>query len=246
MSVLSLMPDQFVSLKTRPSHIEETAVFPFGLGQTGVHECVENQFGDMAALTGFALANVKPAGAILWVRQYKLTQEHGYLLQSGAADFQHTKQLCLHVKISKRMDVLWTIEEGIKSGAVTLVIGEVDEADFTATRRLKLVSERYGVPVILLMPYTREGISACETRWRISAHPSAPNPYDVKAPGRSRWRASLERCRIAPERVGDVFDLEYDDETLSLYLVPGMGAGSVAPRKTPAIAGETLKLRETA
>ncbi len=246
MSILSLIPDQYASSKVSLVKVREEAAFPFGLAEKGLHECVENKFGDMSALAGFVLANVKSKGAILWVKQYKLTQEHGALLPSGTRTFQNTNSPCLHVKTSKRMDVLWTVEEGIKSGGVSLVIGEVDEADFTATRRLKLASERYGVPVVLLMPHTREGISACETRWRISSKPSKPNPYDVKAPGFSCWQAKLERCRPAPARVGDVFDLEYDDEALSLRVVSGMAARQAKTHKTSADADKAIKISKTA
>lgn len=246
MAILSLIPDQCASSTLFPCKSDGGGVFPFGLGAKGVHECVEDKFGDMSTLTGFVLANVKPQSAILWVKQYKLTQEHGALLPSGTRSFQNTKFPCLHVKTSKSMDVLWAIEEGIKSGGVSLIIGEVDEASFTATRRLKLASERYGIPVVLLMPHTREGISACETRWRISSKPSKPNPYDLKAPGSVCWQAKLERCRPAPARVGQVFDLEYDDEALSLRVVSGMAARQAKANKTPADAGKVTKIRETA
>lgn len=246
MAILSLIPAHLGALKTISPIIKQETGFPFGLGQAGVHECVESQFGDMGALTGFVLANVKPKGLILWVRQYKMTQEHGTLLSSGSADFQHTKQLFLHVNTSKKMDVLWAIEEGIKSSAVSLVIGEVEDADFTATRRLKLASERFGVPVVLLMPHTREGISACDVRWRIQAQPSSLNPYDSRAPGLPHWKAVLERCRVAPERAGEAFDLEYDDEALSVRVVSALGTGSVAPQKVSRITRETDKVRQTA
>ncbi|WP_033404718.1 ImuA family protein [Hirschia maritima] len=246
MAIPSHISDQLVSLARSVSNTEKATDFPFGFGQIGVHECIAHEFGDMTAITGFALTNVKSEGAVLWVRQYRIAQEHGTILKSGSAAFQHIKSHCLHVKTSKRMDALWAIEEGIKSGTVSLVIGEVDEADFTATRRLKLASERYGVPVVLLMPHTREGISACETQWRISTQPSALNPYDTKGVGKSRWQATLERCRLAPEHVGEVFDLEYDDETLSLCVVSRMGIGSLEKGKMSKITREAVPFRKTA
>ncbi|MFC7292803.1 ImuA family protein [Hirschia litorea] len=224
----------------------EEAIFPFGLGQKGLHECVEKKHGDMSALTGFVLANIKPKNAILWVRQHKFMQEHGVIFPSGFELFSRDKTHKLHVTVSKSMDALWAIEEGIKSRTLDIVIGELEDADFTATRRLKLASARYGTPVVLLMPYTRGGISACDARWRINAQPSALNSYDAKALGAPRWRAVLERCRSAPRQSGEVFELEYDDEALSLRVLPCMAAGSVAPREISAIAGKTINFRETA
>ena len=232
MTVLSLISDRLASSETIDLKRKPQTSFPFGLGETGVHECVEARHGDMTAMTGFLLASTQSLDAVLWVKQYRLVQEHGRALMSGVFGFgPGSMRHCLHVHTSKRLDALWAIEEGAKSGGVQLVIGEVEEAGFTATRRLKLISETYGVPVILLMPYTRQGTSACDARWRISAQPSAPNPYDPRAPGKARWRAGLERCRAAPERTGEIFDLEYDDEALSLRVVSGLAAGQIASRQ---------------
>ena len=207
-----------------PTPKAEAVAFPFGLGEAGVHELVEDSYGDMAALTGMALAAGRRTGAALWVTQYKHMRTHGRLFASGAAPARR-----LVVRANKPMEALWAVDEAVRSNAVSLVVAEVEEADFTATRRLKLVCERHGVPVILLMPYSREGTTACETRWRVSAAPSGPNLYDPSAPGAPRWRAVLERCRPAPHRAGEVFELEYDHETLSLRLASGLAAGASAP-----------------
>jgi protein ImuA len=226
--------------------LNQTPVFPFGFGKIGLHECVEHSFGDMPALTGFMLANITATQSVLWVRQSRLTQDYAHVMPRGLMPFSWANTLCLNVKTFKRQEALWAIEEGMKSGGVQLVIGEVEEADFTATRRLKLASERYGVPVVLLMPYRREGVSACETRWRVRAQPSAPNPYDPKAPGCVRWEAVLEKCRQAPERLGQVFDLEYDHEALSLRVVPRMAVGQAEAGKASTQTSYTGRLQKTA
>tara|TARA_R110000782_G_scaffold118346_2_gene208898 strand:+ start:5145 stop:5900 length:756 start_codon:yes stop_codon:yes gene_type:complete len=215
------------------------AVFPFGLAQAGVHELAETRFGDMPALTGFALAaraegrNANRAGTLLWVTQAGLGLEHGRVPDSALRAFSahHTPRLVVHP--GKLADVLWTIEEAIASSAVSLVVAEISDADFTATRRLALASGRHGVPVVLLMPYGREGATAAEARWRIAPKPSAPNRYDSRAPGAPRWHAILERSRTAPHLAGHSFDLEWNDETLSLTVVSGLAAGQVAPPAPP-------------
>lgn len=215
------------------------ALFPFGLAQAGVHELAEARFGDMPALTGFALAaraeggEASKAGAILWVTQAKLGLEHGCVPDSALHGFSthHTPRLVVHP--GKLSDALWTIEEAIASSAVSLVVADVSGADFTATRRLALASGRHGVPVILLMPYGREGATAAEARWRIASRPSSPNRYDPRAPGAPRWHAVLERSRTAPHFAGHSFDLEWNDETLSLTVVSGLAAGQVAPPAPP-------------
>lgn len=227
-SFTSRLQQQDMSLIRAQS--EKVSAFPFGLGVSGLHELVEAVYGDMAALTGAMLAIAGRQGVALWVAQRKAMSAHGKLLSESACRFgaYGRSQQYLFVRVDKPIDVLWAVDEGVRSNAVHLIVAEVEDADFSVTRRLKLASERYGVPVILLMPHTRTCASACETRWRVSALPSALNMYDPRAPGAPRWRAVLERCRSAPHRAGETFDLEYDDETLSLRVASQLAAGPVA------------------
>lgn len=231
MDIASLKKSGQVRTHLRPMPSVSKERFPFGLGKFGVHEVAEATYGDMTALTGFALAaggRARP-GAVFWVRQTSIAGEHGACLQRSLLQLGLGGRACLSVQPRKTLDALWTIEEAIRSSATGLVIGEIKEADFTATRRLTLAASRYGVPVILLLPYTREGATAATARWRVMAQPSAPNRYDARGLGRPRWRAALERCRTHPQHVGKVFDMEYDDETLSLNLVSRLANRQVAP-----------------
>lgn len=209
------------------------AAFPLGLGETGLHEVCEASYGDFSALTGFALAaSLARKGAVIWVQQARLGLEHGRLLHTGLPHLTKSPHDIMHVAAHRLTDALWATEEAIRSGAIGLIVAELAEADFTATRRLALASGRHGVPVILLMPYAREGATAASVRWRLSARASAPNRYDPRGLGVVRWKAVLERSRQAPHMAGHVFDLELDDETLSLRVVPGLAAHT-SPARTP-------------
>ena len=213
-----------------PQRVSAAACFPLGLGETGVHEVCEANFGDLPALTGFVLSAAKPKrGAIAWVSQRRIALEHGACLPAGVAQMCRKHLDVIGIETSKLTDALWTTEEVVHSAAVGCVIAEIDQIDFTASRRLALASSRRGVPVILLLPYTCEGATAAIARWRVSPRPSAPNAYDARAPGHIRWRAVLERARQAPHMSGKVFDLELNDETLSLSVVSGLAAHAVAP-----------------
>jgi len=217
--------------------------FPFGLGVSGLHEVVEAAYGDRGAITGFVLAATRQArrGAWLWINQARATSDLGRVPEAALRQMHGMPPQRLSAEVRTLGDALWTVEEAVISGAVSLVIAEVEAADFTATRRLTLASGRHGVPVILLMPPSCEGATAAATRWRISPRPSSPNRFDPQAPGHPRWRAVLERCRTAPNATGASFDLEWNDETLSLSVVSGMAAGQAAPRPAPREAGGQRK-----
>lgn len=214
----------------RPTKVQSAAAFPLGLGEEGVHEICEASFGDMPALTGFALASAIPRrGAIAWVSQHKMMLDHGSCLPAGFSELSAARRSRVSITVSKLTDALWTIEEAVRSGAVSGVIAEIGSIDFTASRRLALASGRHGVPVILLMPYTCNGSTAASARWRVSPRPSSQNIFDGRAPGYPRWRAVLERSRRAPHLMGKTFDLELNDETLSLSVVSRLAAHAPAP-----------------
>ncbi|MGB3624211.1 MAG: hypothetical protein WA989_00185 [Henriciella sp.] len=210
------------------------ASFPLGLGASGVHEVCEADFGGFAALTGFALAAARPGrGAVIWIRARTLGLNHGGLLETGLERLCGKQKHFLHVETRRPPDALWATEEAVCSRAASLVVCELTDMDFTASRRLTLASGRAGTPVILLMPHTREGASASAARWRVSPSPSSPNRYDARAPGAPRWQAVLERSRQAPHMAGKSFQLELDDETLSLPVVSGLAPHTAAPRALP-------------
>ncbi|KCZ93496.1 ImuA family protein [Hyphomonas johnsonii] len=192
-------------------------------GSMGVHEVCEAAFGCWPALTGFSMAAsaIRP-GPVAWIAQGRVTREHGHLMQAGLPDLRAKPPAILSICTNKLSDTLWATEESVRSGAVSLVVAELEAIDFTASRRLALASGRHNVPVILLMPYTCAGATAASARWRVSARPSAPNRFDPRAPGFPRWRAVLERARQAPHMTGKVFDIELNNETLSLSMVSGM------------------------
>lgn len=210
--------------------------FPLKLGSEGVHEICEAGHGDMAAMTGFALAAARPpSGAIFWVRQHLLEREHGRLFEAGMDWLTAMGKPLVTVATRRPGDTLWACEEGIQSSAVGLVICEVQGLDFTASRRLTLAAGRQGVPLILLLPWRHDGTSAASARWRVSPRPSSPNPFDNRAPGHTRWQAVLEKSRQAPHMAGRLFNIELDHETLSLRVVSGLAADAPSPRPAPAI-----------
>ncbi len=231
---LSGLPKGVFRARASQARADGAARFPFGLGQAGVHEICEGRHGDLAALTGFALmaAHLRE-GPVLWVSQFGLMRDHGRVLQAGLEPFgARADRPQILVAAQKRIEVLWTVEEAIRSGAVGTVIAELDGADFTASRRLALASSRYGCPALLLMPSAREGATAATARWRVSPRPSAPNRFDASAPGFARFQAVLERSRQSPHLAGSIYNLEWNDETLSLSVAAGLAAHSALSRET--------------
>src|SRR4051812_23375327 len=86
---------------------------------------------------------------------------------------------------AKRDDeLLWAIEEGLRTPGLAAVVGEIGRLPMVAGRRLQLAAERSGVTAFLLPRWRngaeamaeRERPSAAVTRWRVAALPSRDIP----------------------------------------------------------------------
>jgi len=160
-----------------------------GLKRGGLHEIG----GDGSAGCGFHAGLLSRAagrdGRILWCHPVAMVRETGLPYGPGLAAFGLTAGQFLFVRAKKSVDVLWAMEEGLRSGGLAAVVGDGIAPDFTATRRLQLAAEESETPAFILLPpgsaVKAEPLSAALTRWRIHARP-----------GRAmRWRAELRRCR---------------------------------------------------
>ena len=128
--------------------------------------------------------------------------------------------------VSNLAEALWALEQGLRSGAVSLGLGAVEGATLAQTRRLDFAAKQ-GEAVGLILSRHQDGLSAARRRWRISTQVSAIDPEDERAPGRSRLVAELTRGR--GERPG-AWMLEQDDETHRLRLadrLAGDGPGAI-------------------
>ena len=143
----------------------------------------------------FALAAAaRLSGPVLWI-QPGWTPER--LMGDGVSDWLEPGRLIL-ARARTAIDILWTAEEALRSGAVPLVVAELAALPtLTATRRLHLAAEagmRDGAPLALLLTPEPGGVSGIETRWRLAPAPGWA--VDEKA----RWLLTRLRARMAPER----------------------------------------------
>lgn len=151
------------------------------------------------------------------------------LYSPGLEQVGLTPNRLLYVEAKEDDQVLAVMEDALRHGGVTAVVGEVRRAGMTATRRLQLAATEGNTPALLFRRWRRSGVcplsepSAATTRWRIGC---APTPTR-DAPGLDRPRWSVELVR---QRNGDpfTFTVEACDATGCLALSAATADRAVA------------------
>ncbi len=192
--------------------------------------------GACAVPAGFVLAQL-PQGAfsgrpVLWIQDRLSLREAGRPYLGGSPEGLRI----LRVAVSRPVDALWAMEEGLGCDGLAAVVGEVwgdpPAVDFTATKRLAMRAEAQGRPAWLIRRAASPDLSAARRRWRLGPLPSFPHEDDLQAPGQPRWAAELFRTRtgqpgrwqLTPEAGGlQAEPLEGGTEDV----LPQEGSGSV-------------------
>jgi len=197
------------------------------LSLSAVHEVVAGDAREDGAAAGFVVAlaarrmRVMEADRrpLLWVTRRDRLYTAGALSGRGLADFGVDPASVLLAAGRTDADVLWAMEEALRSNAVALAVGEVEGANLVATRRLSLAAREQGTPALLFRPARSLGPSAARTRWRLAAAPSRPPHFAANAPRRACWRVTLEKGWVDHPRSWIV---EWDDEARCFHLVTAM------------------------
>lgn len=106
------------------------------------------------------------------------------------------------VRAHNDQEMLWAMEEGLRSATLAAVVGEIEALSLPASRRLQLAAEASGVTAFALRrwrsgeraAHQRTMPNAAVTRWRIAALPGDLADAEPGI-GRLRWRVELWRCR---------------------------------------------------
>jgi len=168
-----------------------------GLPLGAVHEIAPASARDIPSALGFAaalFARMPQDGPLLFVTSPRglagYGRPHGHGLNALGLD----PARMILVDASDEPQALWAIEEALRSGVPTAVVGAIGRRiDLKASQRLQLAARNPGVPLLLLRPAEAEGSSVAVTRWSVEAAEAARDRFGLLT--HWRWHVRLERCR---------------------------------------------------
>jgi protein ImuA len=212
--------------------------FPLG----AVHEFLSSQIEDAAATSGFIAGLLSSlmghTGAALWISSSRT------LFPPALKTFGLQPDRFIFIDVHKEKHVMWAMDEALKCGAVSAVVGEMQEITFTASRRLQLAVEQSQATGFILRrhnhhTYLKAGAlntTACVSRWKITPLPS--EPFDnLPGIGFPKWRVELLRIRNGRAGVWDIqwmdgrFQPVYKSNSISEKQLPSINISEVGERK---------------
>jgi protein ImuA len=180
------------------------AVLGGGLAFGLLHEFAPAAPMHLAAASGFALAlaarAARTGGEVLWIATGFAMSEGGGPYGPGLDQFGLASARLLVLRVSRAVDVLWAMEEGLRcralAGVVAELSGEGEAAGLTATRRLTLAARENAGLGLLVRHRALAAPCAAATRWTVAAAPSRPDAYGGL--GRACFDVSLHKNRRGP------------------------------------------------
>ncbi|QPM90102.1 hypothetical protein [Pseudooceanicola algae] len=143
-----------------------------------------------------ALARGDIAGPLYWISG---SWQQDALHAAGILPFLDPARL-LFLQASRPADMLWAMEEILRSGVVPVVVADLRAPPgLTQVRRLHLAAETGAAaggiaPIGLILTPQDGGAPGVETRWHMAPAHAGPDPT------RGRWRLERRRARMEPPR----------------------------------------------
>ncbi len=173
---------------------------------------------------------LKHDGPVFWAAPLSACNETGTLYSHGLKDLGLDPGHLIIVTPRKNQDVLWVLEEALRSGCVSMVLGEVGAISATASRRLSLAAAEAQCPCILVSSPGSLPAVAVATRWQVAPRPGGENPLDPATPGARRFSLTLERCRSQPLASNRIdFAVEWSDGARCFRMVAAVPDRASAP-----------------
>ncbi len=183
-----------------PASVESFGLGPINAAFPGktfplaaVHEFIMQQPEAAAASSAFVMAlvgKILPKGAsAVWISAQRK------IFPPALKSYGISPEQFIFIGLKKDKEIQWAMEEALKCKGLGIVLAEMQELDFTSSRRLQLAVEKSRVTGFVFRNNPRSiNTNACFTRWQISALP-ALLPPGLPGVGYPRWKIELLKVR---------------------------------------------------
>ncbi|RYY54457.1 MAG: Error-prone repair protein ImuA [Chitinophagaceae bacterium] len=171
-----------------------SASLPNGQLATGaVHEFISHTREDQSAGIGFMSTLMAPlmreTGTGLWISNNRK------LFPPALKFYGIDPDRWIFIDVTSQKDIAWAIDESLKCAAVSVVVGELPDLAFAASRRLQLSVEKSQVTAFLQRYQPKFlNTTACVTRWKVKALPGEIMD-DLPGVGTAQWEVELLKVR---------------------------------------------------
>jgi protein ImuA len=167
--------------------------FPQGFFPLGaVHEFMSSEAEATAATGGFisgVLSCCMPVkGAVVWVGRRKS------IFPPSLRAFNIEPNHIIFIHPANEKEILWVTEEALKCDGLMAVVTEVQDLNFTNSRRFQLAVEKSKVTGFIINQKTSSANNACVSRWQINSLPSVQQ-NGLPGVGFPRWNVALKKIR---------------------------------------------------
>lgn len=163
--------------------------FPLGVIHEVLTETREQKAASSGFLAGLLGKLLQGDGVALWVSANRT------LFPPALKLFDIEPHKIIFIDLGREKDVLWVMEEALKCEALHAVIGELNDLDFTSSRRLQLAVEKSRVTGFVIRQVRKKvNTTACVTRWKISSLPSEI-VGDLPGIGFPKWKVELMKIK---------------------------------------------------
>lgn len=172
---------------------------PGGLGLGLIRARVHEVCGPARA-TFAALILGESQGTVIWISPAWMIER---IFPAGLKSFADPGRI-LFARARRPEDLLWAVEEALRSGAAPLVLADLPHPPgLTPIRRLHLAAEAGAEaarhrgrlpPLGLLLTPGQGGAQGVESRWHMAPSPSRSTLYE----SHSAWELTRLRARMAP------------------------------------------------
>lgn len=170
-------------------HAFPEKTFPFGVIHEFISPTAESATATNGFISGLLGKLMKKQGLCVWISNRRT------VFPSALKAFGITPDQVIFIDLLRESDVLWAVEEALKSEAIAAVVGEIKELDFIQSRRLQLAVEKSKVTgfVHRYRPRTENTVT-CVTRWKIQPIPCMSED-EMPGLGFPRWHVELSKVR---------------------------------------------------